>query len=301
MLIDLFTYTQQTPKGTLSGAEIIQHAAKAGLDGVCITDRESSRDAAALVALGKDAGIFVGIGVQIATVTGWIVGFPPNIDAVLVDEQWRSLNTFSRPQPQEVIDYFVGIGGAAVAASIFDRGELLAMGDQVFGLRDLSAIDVVSPQRKGIENNFSLEASQALHVPGVGGSHALTSVEPIGHAATLFAHPIEDQAGFVQELQGVDYWPILTPSAQQLAESREPRSERRESSDRRGGDRRGPRRDGGGDRRGPRRDGGGDRRGPRRDGGGDRRGPRRDNSGGGDNGDRRPPRRSSDRQRPPRS
>lgn len=242
MLIDLRTYTQHTPGGELDVETIIERARAAGLDGVCITDRGHSRHAARWVAAGDAADFFVGVGVEIETESGSLIVFPREVDAFLEDEVWRRLQVVAKPLPGEVMELAASIGAAVVATGVYDSKQRNPMGDGIFRLEGLAAVDVLSPGRRTMENELTVETAQALRVPGVAGSGALTSPADIGKVATLFGDGVETQADLVELLEAGDAWAV------RLRERpKDPPRERSRSS--KGGDRRGSRSSKGGGRR----------------------------------------------------
>jgi hypothetical protein len=229
MLIDLITYTTHSPDGTLSAEALIERARTTHLSGLCITDREHSKDAARWVAMGQQAGIFVGVGVEILSEEGLIIGLPPAIDEILLQERWRNLSTFDRPSAQSVIDYFDAIGGATILGPIYDQRQPLRLGDQALLLQNFSAIDALCPTRTALENDLALEVALALNLPPIAASRALTSLTDMGKLATVFTENIADQATLTALLRAGDVWPV------RLANASEPR--RSPDSDRPSSDR----------------------------------------------------------------
>lgn len=271
MLIDFFTYTNATDGGQLSADDLIERAVALGLDGLCVTDREYSLHAEEIVAAGERRDLFVGVGVELSTEEGRLVCLPPAIDDFLLAEEWRDLVAFGLPTAQEVIDHVNALGGVVIARSVYEKGN--SVGDAIFRLDGLAAIDALSPRRERIFNELSLEAALALGVPGLAGSSARRSVQEMGSVATLMFNAVDSQAELVESLKSGDCWPVILGEPGPWAPTgggggggdRERRGDRGGDRERRGGGDR-ERRGGGGGRGGDRRGGGGgDRR-----GGGDR-------------------------------
>ncbi len=251
MLVDFFTYTDATEGGVLSIDEILAAAKAQGLDGVCVVDREHSRHAQTLVEAGQAHGLFVAVGVEIATEDGLAVAFAPQIDQVLLHEEWRRLTTCGRPSLQEVVDYFVGLGGAVVAREVYSEVQP-SLGDKVFMVRGLAGVDALSMRRRRIENELALEAVHALGVAGVAGSGAFRSVEGIGTVATVCGIGLSSQEDVVRALDGRELWPVaLRPMGSALPLGSVPGE--RSSGSRDGAGPQGPRRSEGGERRRPER------------------------------------------------
>jgi hypothetical protein len=234
MLIDLITHTDLSPGGSLSARAIVERARAAGLDGVCIVDRERSRDALQWQALGAAHGVFVGVGVEVLCAEGLVVAFPPVVDEAFTQERWRVLTQFGRPTAQDVIDHFDALGGATILGPLYDHRQPFRLGDLAFALQRPNAIDVASPARLPLEDDLALEAATALDLPGVGASRALTRLEDVGRVATAFLYPVTSQADLVAHLRAGDAWAVRLrapndPAPARPAASREdhPQDDRR--------------------------------------------------------------------------
>jgi hypothetical protein len=100
------------------------------------------------------------------------------------------------------------MGAAIVAARPYDKEYPTPANDYVKSLRLLSAVEVYNPKVRLGANELALEAAQALHLPGVGGSDARGSIDELGFAATLFVKPVEKQADLVAALLGGEFYPV---------------------------------------------------------------------------------------------
>jgi hypothetical protein len=222
MLIDLITYTHLSPSGTLSADALISRALSVGLNGICITDREHTRNATEWQALSAQSGLFIAVGVELLCEEGLLIGLPPCIDDTLTLERWRSLTHLGRPRAQAAIDYFNEIGGATILGPLFDRRQPLRLGDLAFTLHGPTAIDVACPSRQPLEDDLALEAALALDLTGVGASRALTHLDDIGKAATAFLHPISSQQALVASLHAGSAWAVRLRDPQDPPPRRDP-------------------------------------------------------------------------------
>lgn len=55
-------------------------------------------------------------------------------------------------------------------------------------------------RRKGPSNNLAIEAADHMSLPCIGASGAHPTLDDIGQAATLFRHPVANEADLVRQL-----------------------------------------------------------------------------------------------------
>ena len=207
MIIDVFTYSNASPDAAYTVEELIDAAKNAGLDGVCVTDRNISSHAKNLVAAGKNAGFFVGVGVELETTAGRVTAFPKTLDAELVAESWKNLG--EKPDPESVLDFFHSRGGIVVARDVFCHGEGLK--DRVHSVKDshgkgFDVVDTIAHYRRRIDNELSIEAQNVLGVSACAGSGVFDDIQAMGSCATLFVKKIRSQADFVDAMKGDKHW-----------------------------------------------------------------------------------------------
>ncbi len=306
MLVDLHAKSDFSQDCKLSAREVLERAKKAGLDAVAFVDRLATAHAPALLAEGARVGLPVFVGVEIPTDRGVLLCFVPEIGDFYLAEEWRELADMATPAAADVIDMVLAHKGAIIAARPYDMDIPFNMGDLLFTLKNIHAVEVFTNRVGEIQHDFALEASMFLGVPTMGGSDSVNDPEVVGRYATFFSQDVRDQAQLVAALRESEYWAVQIGEerAQRSTRSSDPfaKKRRREDEDEERAAERAPaeggdgeerpreRREGGGDG-GGRRDGGG-RDGGRRDGGG-RDGGRRDGGrdgdrrGGGSGGDRR--------------
>ncbi|HEY0840727.1 MAG TPA: PHP-associated domain-containing protein [Vulgatibacter sp.] len=208
MLIDLHVHTDRTPGCTLEPALAVAKAEELGLDGLCFTDRDSLERAANLHTLRNAAKVRVLVGMEVETDHGRFLCFFPQPELVDVASiLGPEAPATSRPA-RGVVERTLAAGGAVVAAHPYDRQLEKPMGDFVFTLRNLSAVEAFTGTRGANVNELAIEAADHLSAPCVGGSGAMTSYDQIGTAATLFKEEVHDEADLVRELRKGAVWAV---------------------------------------------------------------------------------------------
>lgn len=208
MLIDLHVHTKRTSGSSLTPQEAVGRARELGLDGLCFTDVDTVEGFDELLALrAQEPGVQVFGGLEVTTDHGRILCFLPSLDrgagweAILAVEGERG-----RPI-REVLAAVRALDGAAVVAHPYDRDLPRPMGDMLFTLEGISAVEGIAGTRHVAVNELGIEAAAHLSVPVVGGS-AAGAVEEIGTAATLFRDPVEDEEGLVEALLHGKVWAV---------------------------------------------------------------------------------------------
>lgn len=282
VLVDFHLHSHHTDGVDVELDAMLDHAAEAGLDGVCITDSAATRHAPELIRAGAAAGVEVFVGLELATDHGTLLGFAPNIDSFYLREEWRELTAMGATRASKFIEVFARIGGATIAAYPYDPKQKWAVGDRVFNLKGLAGIEAWVPRVPTARNALAVEAAAAMGIGVCGGTDFRGGdLSAIGAAATLLGAPATTQSEFVDVLRGGDFWALSlgveVEDPKPRAEGDSDRGDRgrgRGRRDGRSGDRdRGGRSGDRGGRRGER-DRGGRGGGRRREGGG--RGRRRD-------------------------
>ncbi len=233
--------------------EVIKAAKGANLDGIAICDTLSSAGAKDAVKKIKAAGLTPFVGVEIHTTSGVLLCFPPKVDDFLTKEKWSELTEFTKPDASDVIELVEGLSGAVIASRTYDGGITPSMGDSIFEIEGLSAVEVFNSNVTDIQADFSIEAATVLGLKTIGGSDS-SKADIVGKYATLFKEDIKTQSGLVKAIKEGEFWAVQVGRKA----TRKPA----------------PRRDSGGSRDGARRDNsrgrGRDDRGGNRSGGGNR-------------------------------
>lgn len=208
VLIDLHVHTDRTPGCTIDPALAVAKAEALGLDGVCFTDRDTLARAANLHTLRNGAKIRVLVGLEAETDHGRFLCFFPDPEDVDVPALLGSHEPANRRPARELVEKTLAAGGAVVAATPYDRNLDKPMGDFIFTLRNLSAVEAFTGTRGANVNELAIEAADHLSAPCVGGSGAMTSYDEIGTAATLFKDDIRNEADLVHALRAGSVWAV---------------------------------------------------------------------------------------------
>ncbi len=208
MLIDLHVHSRSTHGCDLDPAEAVARAEAVGLDGICFTDLDTMEAVEEIHALRASARIAVLVGMEAQTDHGRFLCYFPDPAKVQPAEILGSAEAPLRRPAREVMEAAIARGGAVVAAHPYDRDLEKPMGDFVFTLRQLAAVEGIAGNRGVNVNELAIEAADHLSLPCVGGSAALRSYDEIGSAATLFKEPIRDEAELVAALRGGSVWAV---------------------------------------------------------------------------------------------
>jgi len=218
MLIDLHVHSHHTPGCRLIPRDVVRRAREVGLDGVAFTDLNGMDGLAEIRAAARDEGFLALCGVEIASDTGHFLCFFPEPEKVPALPQIFG----TPPWPvREVLRKVGEMGGVAVAAHPYDKSVERPSGDAIFTLDGLSAIEGLNARRHGPANDLAVEAADHMGLPCTGASGALTSLDEIGKAATLFREPVRSEADLVSQLRaGAVYCVAIGITPRPLGEDR---------------------------------------------------------------------------------
>lgn len=254
MLIDLHVHSHHTRGCTLTPRDVVRRAKETGLDGVAFTDLNTLDGLEEIRAAGRDEGFLALCGVEVATDRGHYLCFFPDPARVPAPPQLFGSAT---PWPvRDVVAKVKELGGVVVAAHPYDKTVERPSGDFIFTLDGLAAIEGLNAHRKGPSNDLAVEAADHMSLPCTGASGAISSLDEVGKAATLFRDPVASEQDVVQQLRAGTVFCVA------IGVSPGPAEPGRGGRERRGPERRDRDRDR--DRHG---DGGGRRRGGRGRGG----------------------------------
>lgn len=245
MLIDLHVHSQHSPGCGISAEEAIAKAAELGLDGICFTDRDTVASLRSLSTWrASETPIPVFAGVEASTDHGRLLCFFPDPEKV---PDWKEVAAEAGggaggeagvpPSTRELIRVVRRLGGATVAAHPYERSIDRPMGDYLFTLDGLSAVEGFVGKLPPMVNELAIEAADRLGLPCVGGSGAFDSIDEIGTAATLFRDVIGSDAELVEALLHGKVWAAAIGERVRFAGDDQPprRDGRRRHGGRRGG------------------------------------------------------------------
>lgn len=243
MLIDLHVQTRTSRHGKLDPDDIIQRAKTIGLDGICFTEDQPIGNWDELAALGRDHEFAVFVGRSLFTEEGHLLFYPRKVEHITTAGNFPYNVNDDKPIPfEEVRQKAEKLGGVLAAAHPYHLRVELPMGDKLFDLEGLGALEVRNGACKPLINDFALEASFHLKLPGIGGSQTLDTLDTLGAGVSLFCYEVANQEDLVDALHDGLVWPAQLSDKVEFRPRPTSRDDRRggggRSSGGRGGDRR---------------------------------------------------------------
>jgi hypothetical protein len=258
VLIDFHVRPQETTPAELAAA-----AKAAGLDGVAITDRHSTARLDAYLDALEELDLMAIGGVELALEHGTLAFIPAELSDAFYETNWAPEGApfWEAAAAKALVDKFDGI---VLVSHPFNRDLGFAMGDRVYDLRGLGAVET----RVGIGgvswDTLADQLASTLQLARLGSCSG--DAKRIGCAATVMPE-CEEQGDVIAALKAGKAFPVEFDEGKgmpRVAIAPKGPEPRRPRDDDRGGGRGGPRREGGGGGRGgPRREGGGGGRGRR--------------------------------------
>mgnify|MGYP006299648465 CR=1 FL=1 len=192
MRFDLHVHTDVSHCGRMSVAEVLAHARARGLDGVCITDHDST-DALRQANEGEQAdGLVLLVGMEYSSLDGHVLVFGPDLDLPPGLGAARLL--------AEVRDR----GGVAIAAHPYRAFQTLTRALWAHPL--LRLVEGVNGRNTEAENRRALQAAAKRGILATGGSDAHT-LEELGRVPTRFHTPIATRKDLVDALRAGRFTP----------------------------------------------------------------------------------------------
>jgi predicted metal-dependent phosphoesterase TrpH len=225
MLIDLHVHSYLSRDCQLDPRAVLQRAEAFGLEGVAFTETNTQDGCEELFELQRTQKLKVFVGLELATDRGQYLCFFERPERAPEPVQLWGSNREKAWSAEECLPRLKALGAVIVAARPYDRDLPNPASDYVKTLKLLSAVEVYNPRVRLGANEAALEAAAALGLPGVGGSDARTSLDEVGYAATLFEHPVADQAALVKALAGRAYYPVQMGELPHLRRPGEARAE----------------------------------------------------------------------------
>ena len=204
MIIDMHVHSTFTEGAGHEPPEIIARARRARLDGICFTELDTIRGVDAVLDFARKLEYPVFHGVEVTTNRGHFLYYPQSIDLPFFREMAWSRG--GEVDAQEFIHRATGEGGALVAAHPFDKEIDRPMGDHIFTLRGLHAVEAANGKRSRLCNELALEAANTLDLPCVAGSDTFSGLSALGSVATLFPGKIGSQEELVAALKDGAVW-----------------------------------------------------------------------------------------------
>ena len=194
MWIDTHCHTKYSYDNWLEPLDLVRRAKALGLDGVCITEHYSYEASEPVERIGRDEGLLILRGVEIATDKGHLLAYG------IEDDGWNIWGRDSYLPLEEVIARINGLGGICVPAHPFREVGLAGLLDGVLELQGIAAVETHNGGNRESDNALAIKASAHLELPTLGGSDCHKTVA-VGRCATEFFEPVKDMAGFVEAVK----------------------------------------------------------------------------------------------------
>ncbi|MCF8149651.1 MAG: PHP domain-containing protein [Burkholderiaceae bacterium] len=190
MWIDTHCHTKYSYDNWLEPLNLIRRAKALGLDAVCITEHYSYEASEPVEKIGREEGLLVLRGVEIATDRGHMLAYG------VEDDGWNRWGRDSYLPMGEVIERINELGGICVPAHPFRDVGLASLLDGLLDLQGIVAVETHNGNNSDSDNELAIRASAHMRLPTLGGSDCHKTVA-VGRCATEFSVPVSDMAGFV--------------------------------------------------------------------------------------------------------
>jgi hypothetical protein len=184
---------------------VLARVVELGLDGVVVAADGAVPDVKAR--RGKDGQPALFAGVLTETDRGRYLAVLPNPEPLPPLTEIFGPRTETPWTVRDVLARTTALGGAIVALSPYDATIPHPGGDILYTLSHLSAVQTVGASTSAGISAPAIEAAECLGLPCVGASGA-RSLDQVGRAATLFAHPIRNEIELIAALRAGACWPV---------------------------------------------------------------------------------------------
>lgn len=194
MWIDTHCHTRFSYDNWLEPLDLIRRAKALGLDGVCITEHYSYEASKTVEQMGKDEGLLVLRGVEIATDRGHLLAYG------VEDDGWNIWGRDNYLPLSSVIEHINGLGGVCVPAHPFREIGLSSLCEGLLELAGIAAVETHNGGNRDADNALAQRATAQLQLPTLGGSDC-HKVEAVGRCATKFTQPVSGMADFIAAIR----------------------------------------------------------------------------------------------------
>ena len=159
MWIDTHCHTKYSYDNWLEPLDLIRRAKVLGLDGVCITEHYSYEASEPVEQIGREEGLLVLRGVEIATDRGHLLAYG------VTDDGWNVWNRDSYLPLEDVIDRINSLGGICAPAHPFRNVGLASLLDGLLDLEGIAAVESHNGVNAESDNDLAMRASAHLGLP----------------------------------------------------------------------------------------------------------------------------------------
>ncbi len=188
MLIDTHLHEKKfSADSFISLEEIVRKARELGLDGICITDHESSAIRTEAAALSQNTGFLIITGAEVLTLEGDMTVFGLHR---LPEKMVHA---------RELIRMTEAAGGVAICSHPY-RQNNRGMGDFIRELPVVRGIEAFNASTPKHHNLQAYDLSLEMNVAALGASDAHV-IEQVGKFATLMPDWVKDETSFIQAVK----------------------------------------------------------------------------------------------------
>ncbi|NMG75473.1 PHP domain-containing protein [Aromatoleum diolicum] len=190
MWIDCHCHTKYSYDNWLEPVDLVRRAKALGLDGVCITEHYSYEASEPVEQVGRDEGLLVLRGVEIATDRGHMLAYG------VEDDGWNIWGRDNYLPIAEVIAHINSLGGICVPAHPFREVGVASLLEGLLDLRGIAGVETHNGSNRESDNELAINAARHMALPALGGSDC-HKTEAVGRCATKFQQPVTDMASFI--------------------------------------------------------------------------------------------------------
>ena len=190
MWIDCHCHTRYSYDNWLEPVALLRQAKALGLDAVVITEHYSYEASAPVEAVGRDEGLLVLRGVEIATDAGHLLAYG------VEDDGWNIWGQNQYLPLAAVIERINGLGGICAPAHPFREIGLASLLEKILDVQGFTAVETHNGGNSDDDNLLAARATSAMGLPSLGGSDC-HKVGAVGRCATEFTQPVHDMASFI--------------------------------------------------------------------------------------------------------
>lgn len=194
MWIDTHCHTRFSYDNWLEPLDLVRRAKALGLDGVCITEHHSYEASESVEQIGRDEGLMVLRGVEIATDRGHLLAYG------VTDDGWNVWGRDNYLPLPAVIERINALGGVCVPAHPFREIGLSSLCEGLLELSGIAGVETHNGGNSPHDNALAQQATSHLRLPSLGGSDC-HKVDAVGRCATEFTQPVVDMAGFIAAIR----------------------------------------------------------------------------------------------------
>lgn len=175
--------------------DIIEEERAKGIDALCVTSHDSFIPATVAKEVGKKMSFTLFVGCEYSSIEGHLLIYGIN------DENFVKRELMSA---QYVIDCVSERGGVVVPSHPYSLSNSFVLGDKLFDLKGLFAIETINGGRSLEENNRAENAAKIGSLNGTGGSDGHFR-GMYGNAYTVFDNEIKSDEDLVREIKNGKY------------------------------------------------------------------------------------------------